>query len=383
MSGIIGLINMDGAPVDPELLERLTASMAYRGPDAQATWVSSGDGGRLGRVGLGQAVLRTTFEAERETGPCSLDGRVWIAADARVDGRADLIGELHAAGQEVDAAVTDPELILHAYHAFGDACVEHLIGDFAFILWDDANRHLLCARDQFGAAAFYIARAGRTLIIGNTLHTVRRHPGVSDELDDMYIATFLLRLPRTDAEATAFVDIRAVAPCTAFRWSEGDSDVTTWVYDHLPEERDYLFYKRPEQYTEEFLDLFRTAVGDRLRTDRFIIGLSGGMDSTSVAAIAHELLVESGRPFDFQAYTVSVEDIMPDDEPKYARIVAEYLGIPQHIHQYTTFLRQERLPDGLFLARSPEHQQWLASHRVTRRASRPTGLPDPVNRAGR
>ncbi len=241
---------------------------------------------------------------------------------------------------EVDAAVTDPELILHAYCAWGDACVEHLIGDFAFILWDDANRHLLCARDQFGAAAFYIARAGRTLIIGNTLHTVRRHPGVSDELDDMYIATFLLRLPRTDAEATAFVDIRAVAPCTAFQWSEGDSDITTWVYDHLPEERDYLFYKHPEQYTEEFLDLFRTAVGDRLRNDRFIIGLSGGLDSTSVTAIAHELLVESGRPFDFEAFTLTVDDIMPDDEFMYAQMVAERFDVRQRVHQHTAYLRQ-------------------------------------------
>ncbi len=98
MSGIIGLINLDSAPVDRQLLEHLTASMAYRGPDGQGTWISPGDGGMPGRVGLGQAVLRTTFEAEHETGPCSLEGRVWIAADARVDGRADLIGELHAAG---------------------------------------------------------------------------------------------------------------------------------------------------------------------------------------------------------------------------------------------------------------------------------------------
>jgi asparagine synthase (glutamine-hydrolysing) len=78
MSGIVGIVNLDGGPVDCELLDRMTAFMAFRGPDAQATWVN-------GSVGFGHTLLRTTFESEHEQQPCSLDGEVWITADARIN----------------------------------------------------------------------------------------------------------------------------------------------------------------------------------------------------------------------------------------------------------------------------------------------------------
>jgi asparagine synthase (glutamine-hydrolysing) len=89
MSGIVGIVNLDGTPNDRELLRRMTDFMAYRGADAQEIWIE-------GHVGFGHTMLRTTFESEREQQPCSLDGQVWITADVRVDGRAELIGKLEA-----------------------------------------------------------------------------------------------------------------------------------------------------------------------------------------------------------------------------------------------------------------------------------------------
>jgi len=89
MSGIVGIINIDGAPVDRDLLGRMTDFMAYRGPDAQEIWID-------GNVGFGQTMLRTTWEAETETQPLTLDGKVWLTADARIDGRPELIAELEA-----------------------------------------------------------------------------------------------------------------------------------------------------------------------------------------------------------------------------------------------------------------------------------------------
>jgi len=78
-----------GAPVDRQLLQRLTAFMAFRGPDEQGLWSE-------GEAGLGHALLRTTFEAELEHQPFSLDQQVWIAGDIRLDGRAELVGALRA-----------------------------------------------------------------------------------------------------------------------------------------------------------------------------------------------------------------------------------------------------------------------------------------------
>src|SRR4051812_20160307 len=112
MSGIVGIFNLDGAPVDRHLLGRMTGYLRFRGPDASAVWID-------GRVGFGHALLRTTEEAERETQPCSLDGQVWIVADARVDARDDLRTALTAHGRRDLDDATDPEFILHAYQVWG------------------------------------------------------------------------------------------------------------------------------------------------------------------------------------------------------------------------------------------------------------------------
>ena len=80
MSGIVGIVHFDGAPVERHLLGRMTGFMAFRGPDAQEIWID-------GNAGFGHALLKTTDESEHERQPFTLDGRIWIVADARVDAR--------------------------------------------------------------------------------------------------------------------------------------------------------------------------------------------------------------------------------------------------------------------------------------------------------
>lgn len=114
MSGIVGIVNLDGAPVSRLLLKEMTDHLAFRGPDAQNMWIE-------GEVGFGHTMLRTTWESEGEHQPFSLDGQVWITADARVDDRENLVEKLASKGQEVvSAAAPDAELILRAYHAWGE-----------------------------------------------------------------------------------------------------------------------------------------------------------------------------------------------------------------------------------------------------------------------
>lgn len=122
MSGITGIVNLDGAPVDPRVLSAMTQSMAFRGPDTQGIRC-------LGSAGLGCTLLRTTTESAQEQQPASFDGKVWIISDARIDARGELIGKLQAKGRDVPAASPDVDLILHAYHVWGRACVEHLLGE--------------------------------------------------------------------------------------------------------------------------------------------------------------------------------------------------------------------------------------------------------------
>ena len=204
VSGIVGIVNLDGRPIDRPLLERLTAFIGFRGPDDQDVRLD-------GNVGLGHTMLRTTFESACEHQPCSLDGQVWITADARIDGRTELIRTLDTQGHRGLDAVPDVELILHAYQVWGEECVQHLIGDFAFAIWDGPRRSLFCVRDHFGVKPFYYALVANCLVFSNTLNCVRKHPAVSDELNDSAIADFLLWDFNQDERTTTFADINRLA----------------------------------------------------------------------------------------------------------------------------------------------------------------------------
>ena len=156
-------------------------------------------------------MLRTTRESRHEQQPCSLDGRVWIVADARVDGQSELCQKLRSAGHDCRQSTNDAELILLAYRAWGDDCVRHLLGDFAFAIWDGPRQRLFCARDHFGVKPFYYARAGNCVVFSNTLSCVREHPAVSDEPNDLTIADFLLFGINQDETTTAYAGIRRLA----------------------------------------------------------------------------------------------------------------------------------------------------------------------------
>jgi asparagine synthase (glutamine-hydrolysing) len=320
MSGIAGLLNLDGGPIDRQLLRRMTKSMQFRGPDAQETW----DGGR---VGFGHAMLRTTFESQRERQPCSLDDRVWIVADARVDGRAELCRKLRSAGHDCRHSANDAELILCAYRAWGDECVRHLLGDFAFAIWDGPRECLFCARDHLGVKSFFYARAGNCVVFSNTLNCVREHPAVSDEPNDLAIADFLLFGINQDQATTAFAGIRRLPPAHRLSMSEGALRVDR--YWDLPPVG-HLRYRRACDYVDHFTEHLNAAVADRLRSDRIGILMSGGLDSTSVAVTAQALLSKQHEEFDLNAYTCVYDRLIVDEERHFSGLAADSLGIPIH-----------------------------------------------------
>src|SRR5437867_599047 len=211
MSGIIGILHLDGAPIDRALLRRMTDFMTFRGPDEQRIWVD-------GNVGFGHTLLRTTFESEHEHQPFTLDGRVWIVADARVDAQADLIAKLASRGEEVERGVPDVELLLRAYRVWGEDCVDHLLGDFAFAVWDRSRSRLLCARDHLGVKPFFYAHVNQTVIFSNTLDCIRQHPAVSEKLNDLAIADFLLFDLNQNPATTSFADIHRIPPAHRATW---------------------------------------------------------------------------------------------------------------------------------------------------------------------
>ena len=269
MSEIAGIVNLDGAPVDRELL-----------------WND-------GTVGFAKQ-------------PFTLDGDVWLIADARIDG----------AGE-----VADEEAILRAYERFGDDCVEHLIGDFAFAIWDRRARRLFCARDHFGVKLFFYARVGNGFVFSNALNVLRRDARVSDELNESAVGDYLALGLNQDLSSTIFRDIQRLPPGHTLSLANGA--ITTRRY-WTPSVKDEIRFRDPRSYVDRFNELFTAAIKDRLPTDRVSISMSGGLDSTSIAVIARDQIAA------MEAFTVVYDELIPDEERHYATVAASSTGIPIH-----------------------------------------------------
>jgi asparagine synthase (glutamine-hydrolysing) len=305
--------------VDRALLQALAHFLSYRGPDWRDTWSN-------GPIGFGHTLLRTTRESQLERQPASLDGQLFITADARIDCREELRIKIAEKNYGTPGrTATDSELILHSYATWGAECVQHLRGDFAFAIWDARKKLLFCARDHFGVKPFYYADLGDLFLFSNTLDCLRQHPEVSGDLNDAAIGDFLLFGLNCDAATTSFRDIRRLPAAHAMTISsEGLRLQRYWS----PPTDGRIRYQRAEDYVEHFQILLQGAVADRMTPDRTGIWLSGGLDSGTIAATARELSGRAGGAQDLRAYTVVYESLFPDEEGAFARQTADFLGMP-------------------------------------------------------
>ena len=270
----------------------------------------------------------------------------WIAADARIDGCAD--GDL-----------TDVERIVRAYETWGEDCVEHLIGDFAFVIWDKRRKRLFCARDHFGVKPFFYSRVGNSFIFSSKLNDLRRDARVSDALNETAIQDYLEQGLNQDLSTTIFRDIQRLPGGHCLTLANGS--LTTRRY-WTPAIKNEVRFRQPESYVERFQELLTVAVKDRLRTDRVSISMSGGLDSTSLAVIARDLLPQSSA---VQAVTVVYDELIPDEERHYSTLAASSLGIPIHhvkADNYSLFEGELDQPEPFLL--SPFAGQFNESLRV-------------------
>jgi len=317
MSGIVGIVNLDGKPVSRELLLSLTESLSFRGPDESNIWIG-------GSAGLGHALLKTNQEP-RVASPLTLDDKTYLTAHARIDDRETLTARLaeHLPELSCEAQTScDEHLILLAYKVWGEDCVRHLIGDFSFALWDLEKRLLFCARDQIGVGQFFFAFIGQTFVFSNTLNCVRLHPDVSSRINERAVGDFLLFGVNHDPHTTIFEDIKRLPRAHTLVVSDKGIKLNEyWIPTSTP-----VRYRTSEEYVESFRELLDVAVSDRLRSSQVSLSMSGGLDSSMVAAIAkRKRHPVSGE---LKAYCTLYETAFQDDERLYASEVADALGIP-------------------------------------------------------
>lgn len=245
----------------------------------------------------------------------TLDGKVWLTADARLDSRADLIRKLTP-----EQSPDDAELILHAYEKWGENCVYHLLGDFAFAIWDSRGRRFFCARDHFGVKPFFFASIANSFVFSNTLNALRLDPRVSSELNEVAVGDYLLFGLNQDLSTTIFRDIQRIPPAHSLTIS-GGSIKTARYWSAEPKQ---IRFRDRSSYVEAFADLLSSATEDRLPADNVTVSMSGGLDSTSLAAIARK------KVGSLRACSVVYDRLIPDEERYYSTLAAEHLKIPIH-----------------------------------------------------
>jgi asparagine synthase (glutamine-hydrolysing) len=335
MSGFAGIICNGGATPDPHLLERMAARLAFRGPDATQIWSRDS-------AGFCFTLLRTGPAPQSSEQPCTLDGRVWLLGDVRLDGRNDLRRQLEQSGDSVTTGATDEELILRTWQRWGEDGLAKLIGDLSFALWDGTTRRLQCVRDLMGARPFFYAQSVDAFYFSNTLEVLRLAPGISSELDPQFIGDFLLQEWCSDGQRTVYRDIHRLPPGHTLVYSDGNLSVRSYT-DFSVEGP--LCLKRPQEYVEQFQELLENAVRDRLPRGPSAIFLSGGLDSTSIAAVACKIAKREGARGPLRAYTVDSRPLYDDEEGLLASLVAKHLGIDIEIHSGATSLPFEGWED--------------------------------------
>ena len=311
MSGFVAILDTTGAPVD----ERLVRTMIDVAPfDAARADVWTADG-----VALGCAPLRTPHRL-RTGQPLRRSGGLRIVMDGRLDDRAALIRELE---DDLDSA-SDTEIVRAAYQRWGEGCASRLLGDFSFCLWDAERRHLMCARDHFGVKPLYYARVGPAIVISNVLRSVRRHPGVSERLDDLAVGDVLLFGLAMDPSRTMFRDVSRVPPAHVLVCSASGVRGVRRYWELTPPSTTH--HRGEGDAVEEFAAALRQAVADRVRGGPIGILMSGGLDSSGVAAMAASVLGPSA-PESLRACTGVYETVAADEERHYSSLVADRLNI--------------------------------------------------------
>jgi asparagine synthase (glutamine-hydrolysing) len=305
------VFNSDGAAVDLDRVERMNPEWAAQnlqvlGRGRQVALIGPQPGSAVPR---GDATYRD-----------ALDGRFWLIGRVRLDAREELCSIIFEAQAAIEQP-SDAQVLLAAYARWGDRCLEHLRGDFCFVLWDEDRQRLFCGRDQFGVRPLFYAMQGNSWIVSDSLDIVAEATARGD-VDEYWVADFLISGFCADLERTVYKRIKRLPPAHFLTASAGGFLVQKyWTF----EVRDPIYYASNKNYVEHFHEVVALAVKDRLPQGRVGISMSGGLDSSTLAAHA---LRATGDASKIIAHTRYFEHLIADSEKHFSSLVASRLGIP-------------------------------------------------------
>lgn len=314
MCGICGVFNFDRRrQVQRSWLANMNRQIAHRGPDDEGFFVSE-------NVGL---AMRRLSIIDLKTGHQPLsneDGTIWLVYNGEIYNYKDLRDSLLKRGH-IFRTNSDSEVIVHLYEEYGRSCVEHLRGMFAFVIWDEGHRRLFAVRDRFGIKPFYYRLTDREFIFASEIKSLLEFPAVKRDLNRGALPEYLA-FGYLSGQDTLFNGIKSLP---AGNWLELDESGIASLQEYWD-----LHFEAGEDHCEKFYvetygTLFDECVASHLMSDVPLgVFLSGGLDSSAVAAVTTKLRREP-----LQTFSVGYEDSRFTELP-YARAVAKHIGSQHH-----------------------------------------------------
>ncbi len=313
MSGIAGVIGLDGAPQSQDLLDRIIAATPHRQDDGVGHW-------RSGPAFMIRFHRPATPESLGESQPLLRAGAT-ICFDGRLDNRDELL-RLLAERQALSPTVPDCEIVLALAERFGDRVVERLVGDFAFAIWDAGRRRLYCARSAGGWCPFLWTLQGDTFAFASHPPSLVRGLGMDRRLNEAAIGEYLSSRFVTQTE-TFWQGIQRLAQGSALVVEGGR--VRSWLWHRGPFE-DFSRLSEAD-HVDRFNELFDQALISSMRSATPVAAqLSGGLDSSAIVCRATELY-RAGR---IAQPVTAISARFPGrvhDETEWSETVESHLGI--------------------------------------------------------
>ncbi len=355
MCGIAGLINFNGT-LDPQFICAMTRMLRHRGPDDEGYIAIDTQADSIMPVTLSgfDSVVKADFPLDKFSGqanlylghrrlaildltsaghqPMSYGRHLWIIFNGEIYNYVELRQVLKAQGYEFNTG-TDTEVILAAYDRWGENCVTRFNGDWAFCILDLRRRIMFLSRDRYGIKPLYFFRDGQHFSFASEIKALLTLPFVKQSLNVEKALHYLFLFSLDHTEETFFSGIQQLRPGQnlVLDLDSGAAKISTYYsLSYTPDLGTYN-HKKALEYAADIRDLLFDSVRLRLRAD-VAIGtcLSGGLDSSSVVAIAAKLL---GREAD-QAMQKTFTATFPGDridESGFAKVVVRHTGAHSHL----------------------------------------------------
>jgi asparagine synthase (glutamine-hydrolysing) len=345
MCGISGIVTLRGGAAPPERSEllRMVAALKHRGPDEAGVY-------RDDRAGLGHTRLSIIDLSTGQQPLSNEDGSLWVVFNGEIFNYVELAEELVALGHRFRTK-SDTEVIVHAYEEWGDAAFSRMNGQWAVALWDAHRARLVLSRDRLGVRPLYLCSSeGRLYFASEVKAIFAASPSLRRELSPLGLEqtlTFWSVVP----PVSVFEGIEELRPGFVRTYENGAFTERAYWARSFPEDRETVdaFRGSLEDATEAVRSALEGAVRLRMLRADVPVGsyLSGGLDSSLVAALARGLVGDR-----FRTFSLRFEDA-EYDETEFQREMAQRLGSEHHEVVVTREDIARSFPDVIWHAERP------------------------------